>query len=183
MYLEKEGFNELTQDFKSAFDILISPELQEKIFVFKIIFIIVSIIFLALIVYYALNTSYLRHLLIYDLDDASSRKDYGRSKISKKWQKIKKRLKKENEAEYKLALIEADKTLDDILKKMGYGEESLNEKLKRLSSNDVSNLEELLKANEICENIVHDPDYRLNKEKAEEIISIFEKSFKDLRVF
>ena len=51
MYLENEGFNELTQDFKSVFDILISPELQDKIFVFKIIFIIVSTIFLALIVY------------------------------------------------------------------------------------------------------------------------------------
>jgi len=73
--------------------------------------------------------------------------------------------------------------LDDILKRMGYGEESLNDKLKRLSSSDVSNLEELLKANEICQNVVHDPDYRLDKEKAKEIISIFEKSFKDLGVF
>jgi hypothetical protein len=183
MYLENEGLNEFTQDFKSAFDILISPELQGKIFVFKVIFIIVSIIFFVMIVYYALNTSYLRHLFIYDLDDASSQKDYGRSKISKRWEKIKKRLKKDNESEYKLALIEADKMLDDILKRMGYGEESLNEKLERLSLSDVSNLEELLKANEICQNVVHDPDYRLNKEKAEEIISIFEKSFKDLRVF
>jgi len=183
MYLENESLNELTQDFKSVFDILISPELQEKIFVFKIIFIIVSIIFLAMIIYYALNTSYLRHLFIQDLEDASSRKDYGRSKISKKWGMVKKRLEKDNEAEYKLALIEADKILDDILKKMGYGEESLNEKLKHLSSSDVSNLEELLKVNEICQNVVHDPDYRLNKEKAEEIISVFEKSFKELEVF
>jgi len=126
---------------------------------------------------------YLRHLFIYDLEDSSSRKDYGRSKISKRWGKIKKRLEKDNEAEYKLALIEADKMLDDILKRMGYGEESLNDKLKRLSSSDVSNLEELLKANEICQNVVHDPDYRLDKEKAKEIISIFEKSFKDLGVF
>lgn len=183
MYLENEGLNKFTQDFESVFDILISPELQGNLFVFKIIFIIVSIIFLALIIYYALNTSYLRHLFIYDLDDASSRKDYGRSKIYKKWGKIKKRLEKDNEAEYKLALIEADKMLDDILKRMGYGEESLNDKLKRLSSSDVSNLEELLKANEICENVVHDPDYRLDKEKAKEIISIFEKSFKDLEAF
>ena len=183
MYLENEGLYELTQDFKSVFDIFISPELQERIFVFKIIFIIVSIIFLVAIVYYLFNTSYLRHLFIYDLEDASSRKDYGRSRISRRWGKIKKRLEKDNEAEYKLALIEADKMLDDILKRMGYGEETLNEKLKRLSLSDVSNLEELLKANEICQNIVHDPDYRLNKEKAGEIISIFEKSFKDLGVF
>ncbi len=183
MYLENEGLNKFTQDFKSVFDIVISPELQGKLFVFKIIFIIVSIIFFVAIIYYALNTSYLKHLFIYDLEDASSRKDYGRSKISKKWGKIKKRLEKDNEAEYKLALIEADKILDDILKKMGYGEKSLNEKLKRLSSNDVSNLEELLKANEICQNVVHDPNYRLNKEKAEEIINIFEESFKDLEAF
>ena len=183
MYLENEGLNKITQDFKSVFDIVISPELQGRIFVFKIIFIIVSIIFFVAIIYYLLNTSYLKHLFIYDLDDASSRKDYGRSKIYKKWGKIKKRLEKDNEAEYKLALIEADKMLDDILKKMGYGEESLNEKLKHISSSDVSNLEELLRVNEICQNIVHDPDYRLNKEKAEEIIDIFEKSFKDLGVF
>ena len=183
MYLENEGLNKFTQDFKSVFDILLSPELQGRIFVFKVIFIIVSIIFFAMIIYYALNTSYLRHLFIYDLEDVSSRKDYGRSRIFKKWQKIKKRLEKDNEAEYKLALIEADKVLDDTLKEMGHGEESLNEKLKHISPSDVSNLEELLKANEICQNVVHDPDYRLDKEKAKEIISIFEKSFKDLEVF
>lgn len=183
MYLEGEGLNKFTQDLKSVFDIFVSSQLQEKLFVFKIIFIIVSIIFFAVIVYYALNTSYLRHLFIYDLEDASSWKDYGRSKIFKKWQKIKKRLKKDNEAEYKLALIEADKMLDDILKKMGYGEESLNDKLKRLTSSHVSNLEDLLKANEICQNVIRDPDYKLNKEKAEEIISIFEKSLKGLEAF
>lgn len=183
MYLENGEFNEFSKGVKTALDLLVSPELQEKIFVFKVIFIIISIIFLAMIVYYALNTSYLRHLFIQDLEDASSWKDHGQSKVSKKWQKIKKRLEKDNEAEYKLALIEADKMLDDILKKMGYGEESLNEKLKRLSLSDVSNLEELLKANDICQNIIRDPDYRLDKEKAEEIIGIFEKSFKDLEAF
>jgi hypothetical protein len=66
---------------------------------------------------------------------------------------------------------------------MGYGEESLNDKLKHLSSSHVSNLEELLKVNEICQNVIRDPDYRLNKEKAEEIIGVFEKSFKELEVF
>jgi hypothetical protein len=183
MYLEGEGFNKFTQNFKSAFDILVSPQLQEKIFIFKIIFIIISIIFFTMIVYYALNTTYLKHLFVQDLEDASSWKDYGRTKISKKWQKIKKRLEKDNEVEYKLALIEAGKILDDILKKMGYGEESLNDKLKHLSSSHVSNLEELLKVNEICQNVIRDPDYRLNKEKAEEIIGVFEKSFKELEVF
>ncbi|OIP76020.1 MAG: hypothetical protein AUK07_00405 [Parcubacteria group bacterium CG2_30_36_21] len=183
MYLEGEGFNKFTQSFESAFDILVSPQLQEKIFIFKIIFIIISIIFFAMIVYYALNTTYLRRLFIQDLEDASSWKDYGRSKIFKKWQKIKKRLKKDNEAEYKLALIEAGKILDDILKKMGYGEKSLSDKLRHLSSSHVSNLEELLKVNEICQNVIRDPDYKLNKEKAEEIINILEKSLKDLEAF
>jgi len=92
-------------------------------------------------------------------------------------------LKKDNEAEYKLALIEAGKILDDILKKMGYGEKSLSDKLRHLSSSHVSNLEELLKVNEICQNVIRDPDYKLNKEKAEEIINILEKSLKDLEAF
>ena len=183
MYLEDEGLSKIIQDLKSLFDLIVSPQLQEKLFVVKVIFIIISIIFFAMVVYYALNTSYLRHLFIQDLEDASSWRDYGRSKIFKKWRKIKERLKKDNEAEYKLALIEADKMLNDVLKKMGYGEESLVEKLKRLSSSDVSNLEELLRANEICQDVIRDPDYKLTKEKAEEVINIFEKSFKDLEVF
>jgi len=41
MYLENEGLNEFTQDFKSVFDMLISPELQGKLLIFKVIFIIV----------------------------------------------------------------------------------------------------------------------------------------------
>ena len=166
-----ENLNEFSKDIKGIFDLINSSPLQEKILVFKIIFIVVSIIFLLFIIYFSLKTSYLRTLLIEDIENSLAWKDYGQSKVLKKWKKIKKRLKKDNHLEHKLAVVEAAKLLEDILKKMGKNEISLADKLKELEIHNIYQ--------EIAEN----PDYKLNKEEAEEVINILEKSLKELEAF
>lgn len=165
------NLNEFSKDIKGIFDLINSSPLQEKILVFKIIFIVISLIFFIFIIYFSLKTSYLRSLLIEDMENSLAWKDYGHSKVLKKWKKIKKRLKKDNHLEHKLAVVEAAKLLEDILKKMGENEISLADKLKELEIHNIYQ--------EIAEN----PDYKLNKKEAEEVINILEKSLKELEAF
>ena len=169
--MEAANLNEFSRDIKAIFDVINSSHLQERILVFKIIFIFISVIFLASIIYFSLKTTYLRLLLIENMENYLSWKDYGQSKVLKKWKKIKKRLKKNNHLEHKLALIEAAKLLEDILKKMGKNEISLADKLRELEIHN------------IYKEIAEDPDYKLTKTEAEEVIEILEKSLKELEAF
>jgi len=169
--METANLNEFGRDIKTIFDVINSSQLQERVLVFKIIFIIISIIFLGFIIYFSLKTTYLRLLFIEDMENSLSWKDYGQSKVLKKWKKIKKRLKKDNHFEHKLALVEAAKLLEDILKKMGENEISLADKLKELEIHNT------------YEEIAKDPNYKLTKVEAEEIIEILEKSLKELEAF
>jgi len=169
--MEAANLNEFSRDIKTIFDVINSSHLQERVLVFKIIFIVISVIFLGFIIYLSLKTTYLRLLLIENIENSLSWKDYGQSKVLKKWKKIKKRLKKNNHLEHKLALIEAAKLLEDILKKMGKNEISLADKLRELEIHN------------IYKEIAEDPDYKLTKTEAEEVIEILEKSLKELEAF
>ena len=169
--METANLDGFGRDIKTIFDVINSSQLQERVLVFKIIFIVISVIFLGFIIYFSLKTTYLRLLFIEDMENSLSWKDYGQSKVLKKWKKIKKRLKKDNHFEHKLALVEAAKLLEDILKKMGKNEISLADKLRELEIHN------------IYEEIAKDPNYKLTKVEAEEIIEILEKSLKELEAF
>lgn len=169
--METANFNEFGMDIKTIFDLINSSQLQERILVFKIIFIVISVIFIIFIIYFSLKTTYLRLLFIEDVENSLSWKDFGQNKVLKRWKNIKKRLKKDNHLEHKLALIEAAKLLEDILEKMGKNEISLADKLKELEIHN------------IYQEIAEDPDYKLSREKAEEVINILEESLKELEAF
>jgi len=87
------------------------------------------------------------------------------------------------ESEYKLAVIEADNMVNETLKRMGYGGESLGERLEKLTAATLSNIEEIKEAHQVRNNIIHDPNYRLSLDDARKVLSIFEKAFKDLEAF
>lgn len=174
--------NKIVEVFKENFDFLISSQLQRDVFFLKLILIFLSLLFLVGIIYLLVKTDWWEIRYGKDLEDIRAFKDYGAKKWQRRWNKIKKRFAKETETHYKLALIEAEKFLDDILTKMGCGEGDLSEKLKGLAEQEVSNLRDVLEAHQVCQDIIRDPDYRLNKEKAEEVIDIFEKALSELQV-
>ncbi|PIR71619.1 MAG: hypothetical protein COU43_01525, partial [Candidatus Nealsonbacteria bacterium CG10_big_fil_rev_8_21_14_0_10_37_25] len=93
----------------------------------------------------------------------------------------KRRLETEMESEWKLAVIEADKIMDDILNRMGFGGKSLGERLGKLTAVSLPNIEEVKEAHKIRNNIIHDPTYRLSLEEAKRVIAIYEKALTDLQ--
>jgi hypothetical protein len=96
--------------------------------------------------------------------------------IGKKWKKILKRLEKGDEAEAKLAIIEADDFLNEILGRMGYQGETLEEKLKKVKKTILPNLDEIAQAHKIKSDIVHDPSYFLTFEQAKKVLEIYERA-------
>jgi hypothetical protein len=175
------GFEE-SLSTNPVFKLLFSNEIQREILPLKIIFLLFSAFLLSFIIYLLRKTSWLKFYLLFDLIEFSSYKPYERKTFEAKWSKIKKRLKKGWEAELKLAIIEADNLLDEVLKNMGYPGNTLGERLDQIDINVIDNLDEVWRAHRIRNNIVHDPDYYLSLNEAEEAIEIFEKTFKKLEL-
>src|SRR3989344_2840448 len=104
------------------------------------------------------------------------------SQSSKQWEKIKARLEQPSEAEWKIAVIEADKLVDDLLRRMGYLGTSMGERLKTITSAQLISIEALWAAHKMRNLIVHDPDARMLYRDAREAIANYEAFLKEAQV-
>lgn len=96
------------------------------------------------------------------------------------WRQIQKRLELGGEANSKLALIEADKILDELLKIAGYKGETMADRLKKITAAQLSNIEAIWQAHKIRNRLVHEPDYHLSDAEARIAINIYKKSFQEM---
>lgn len=163
-------------------EFIINPPFQKIIFILKIISIGISLILFIFIIFLLKATSWLQIRYLDQIIEFFGYKPIFSKKGLKQWLKIKERLETNIESEYKLAIIEADAMLDDVLKKLGYKGESFGERLENLSSDILPNLNDIKNAHKIRNNIVYDPDYKLTLDEAKRIISIYEKALINLEV-
>jgi hypothetical protein len=170
-------------DLENIFNFILSPTFSGWLLILKILFIIVALILFGFIIFALVKTSWLKKICILDLVEFLSFRPYGVRKVVKAWAKITGRLEVGIESEYKLAVIEADSILNDILKRMGFGGETLGERLEKLTVATLPNLEQIWEAHKIRNNIVHDPDYRLTLDEARRVLSIYEQALRDLQAF
>jgi hypothetical protein len=98
-----------------------------------------------------------------------------KSKAKNRWDAIKKRMESQSESEYKVAIIEADNLIDDLIRRLGYKGDNLTEILDKIPSGQIANIEELKKAHEARNRIVHDDHFQLSKSEASEIMSYYER--------
>lgn len=155
---------------------LLFPTLTPGLLIFKYTMIFFSLFFLFLCIWLSIKSTFWKRLFIWDLIEVLTFKPQKLGGYSEKWKKIMARLDKKLESEAKLAILEADSLLDEVLKKSGYAGETLTEKLEKLTSTTLPNLEELKKARQVRENIISDPVYKLDLEKAKEILKVYQKS-------
>jgi hypothetical protein len=177
------NFSKFSSGSGDAINLLTNPPFQGFFLVLKIIFILAFFYFFISIVYFIKKTHYLEWLYLERWRDRRTMKDYGMKKIDSDWNKIIKRIEGATESDYKLAIIEADGMLDDVLKKLGYKGDSLGDRLKTVTPEVVSNLEDVWKAHNVRSCIIRDPNYQLTLEETKKTLAIYEKSFKDLDVF
>lgn len=88
-----------------------------------------------------------------------------------------------NPNDWKLAIIEADIILDDILKQRGYIGASLGERLKSISPDQLNSLNDAWEAHKVRNRIAHDgADFVLTQRLAEETINRYRRVFGEFGV-
>jgi hypothetical protein len=99
-----------------------------------------------------------------------------------KWQVILNHVNSENSAEWKIAIIEADSMLDEILDKEGYGGNTVAEKLKMMSSRRLASYDDAWEAHKFRNEIAHSgsEEVDISKKIARDTIAKFENAFHEL---
>ena len=169
-------------DFNGIFSYFISSRIHETLLPFKIAFLIISGILVGIMIFITLRTHYLQWLFVQDWVQFVTMKPLGARKITRQWNKILRRLETGTEAEYKLAVIEADDMLDAALKKMGYLGQTFEERLGKLTSATLPNIEQLHEIHNLRNNIVRNPDYRLTLDEAKKATDVYGRAFRDLQI-
>lgn len=144
---------------------------------------LISIILLSLYIYAAIKFKDLK-----DLEDEmikKSEESYKRINSvntgDTRWQEIETHINSINPNDWKLAIIEADILLDDILKKTGYAGNTLGERMKSISPSVLASIDDAWEAHRVRNSIAHaGSDFILTQNLAKETIVRYRRVFEEL---
>lgn len=106
-----------------------------------------------------------------------------KTNIQTKWEKIIKLSESTNQSDWRLAVIEADIMLDELLEKLQLPGETMGDKMKAVEKSDFVTLDEAWEAHKARNMIAHEgSDFLLNQREVRRIISLYEKVFKEFHL-
>lgn len=100
--------------------------------------------------------------------------------LNARWQEILSHIESTNEAEWKFAVIEADKLVDDLLKSSGFQGDTMGERLMNTDKTQIVTLDGLWDAHKTRNRLVHDSNYFLRYAEAKRAITLYENTLKEL---
>jgi hypothetical protein len=98
--------------------------------------------------------------------------------VNQKWQSVLTHVFSQNESDWRLAIIEADAMLEDLMTQMGFKGEGLGEKLKGADQEKFQNLTTAWEVHTIRNKIAHEgSNFEISQREAKRVISLYEKIF------
>lgn len=103
------------------------------------------------------------------------------SGFNARWNEIEKHINSIREAEWKFAVIETDKLVDELLKGAGFPGDTMGDRLMNIQPGQLTTLENLWEAHKIRNRLVHDTNYFLRYTEAKRAIGLYEKTLRELQ--
>lgn len=157
---------------------------EEHVMFFKVVSIFVSLVLLTGIVYATLRINQIRGKEAKALAvpgtgafrESSEERVLGKAK----WNRIETLIESESPSDWRIAVIEADILLDELVTAMGYGGENLGEKLKGIERSDFTTLDKAWEAHKVRNEIAHaGSDFILTQREARRTIALFADVFRE----
>lgn len=97
-----------------------------------------------------------------------------------RWEHIKKLMESDSEGDWRVAIIEADIMLSDMVDRMQYPGETLGEKLKVIEKSDFNTIDNAWEAHKFRNKIAHEgSDMQLSQRQARRVIELYESVFEE----
>lgn len=98
-----------------------------------------------------------------------------KGKMEKKWEGVMRRLQSGNVSQYKVAILEADSIVDEILGRIGHGGENMAERLEQMKTGQLDYQDELIAAHKVRNRIIHDESFLVDEDLAKKTVAIYER--------
>ncbi len=155
---------------------LISPVVYNFIQVLKVIFVSISIVLMVIIGFLLSVNSYFNYRFTEKYTEKYKGRPYTGIKKIKNWQEIKMRARKNNEEDRKVAIMDADDAIYNILDQYGYTGETIEEKLKEINNEILPNIDKIREVHQKRNEIVRNPNKKLSSQEATDIILAYEET-------
>ncbi len=99
-----------------------------------------------------------------------------------RWEKIEDKINSTNASDWRVAILECDIILDEMLSKMGYHGETVSDKLKAIEPSDFRTLNSAWEAHKIRNAIAHaGSEFLISEREARRVIGLYEAVFKEFK--
>lgn len=106
----------------------------------------------------------------------------GEGKYDARWKEVREHLTSFREAEWKFAIIEADKIVETALEEAGFPGETIGERMTLISQDQLVSIQDLWEAHKLRNIIAHDPNYQVKYAEVRQAIENYEKALRELGV-
>jgi hypothetical protein len=100
-----------------------------------------------------------------------------RHRMGKRWIAIKNAMDTEDPQNWRAAIIDADRMLDEVLTKIGYAGDNIDQRLQNILPEQFPSLEDAWRAHRVRDFLVADSSYPLSRKVADTTIEIYKNIF------
>ncbi|MBX4197830.1 hypothetical protein KW782_00650 [Candidatus Parcubacteria bacterium] len=140
---------------------------------------VLSLFFLVVIVYSLTRWRYWEvewQKLLYPSPDEAEKP----SVKNEKWQRVEEHVSSDSPSDWRLAILEADIILDELLDNLGYIGDTIGDKLKKVTKGDFQTLDSAWEAHKIRNAIAHEgQDFVLTQREAQRVIGLYKQVFQE----
>jgi len=102
--------------------------------------------------------------------------------VNPRWHRIEQHVASDSQGDWRVAILEADIMLEEMLESMGYRGETIGERLKHIERSDFTTLDAAWEAHKVRNQIAHEgSDYQLSRREAERVVGLFREVFEEFR--
>lgn len=142
---------------------------------------LISGVLLWLIIFTILQTGYINRRVENFMDWAGVG-NVGRRRQLRAWQKILERVKTKETASWKIAVLEADKIFDDILKASGYLGKTADERIQQVKPEALASIEKAKEAHRVARRIAQEPDFAITYPQIIDVLKVYKQVFLELNL-
>lgn len=111
---------------------------------------------------------------------ASSGAAHGAAPANKRFEKITEHINSDNPSDWRLAVLECDIILDEMLTKMSYHGATLSDKLKSVERSDFVTIDKAWEAHRVRNDIAHQgSNFQINNREARRVVGLYEEVFRE----
>lgn len=102
------------------------------------------------------------------------------STLNKRWEQITHHISSANPGDWRLAILECDIILEEMLTKMGYHGETLSDKLKAVEKSDFLSIDKAWEAHRVRNAIAHGgSNFQINEREVKRVVGLYEEVFRE----